>query len=219
MKKIFTLTLLLACFLSANSQLLENTSWRFRPLIVSNLSSLNGVDYDSIVMKFNNPDIFEVIGYSQQEGAQMGMKGFWSEMGNTGFFVDTMQTNQLCVPTDTCFFSFNIVDTVLNLSNMQDQCGVRATIMMGDYYGDNSASTASIAESDINFFSVFPNPAKDFIQLNEEYEEIQIIAADGKLMGNFYKKHIIFITDFPKGMYWISVEKNGRRVYKKLIKQ
>jgi minor extracellular serine protease Vpr len=89
----------------------------------------------------------------------------------------------------------------------------------------SSVENISISE---NLFSIFPNPAKDRVELRMENEiskiiEINIFSINGtlvkKIPGNHMSRLVIHTSDFSSGSYIISVQTEQSFEMKKLIIQ
>jgi hypothetical protein len=84
---------------------------------------------------------------------------------------------------------------------------------------DNSA----IRESELATISLFPNPAKNFIQIKgvSGIKEVKIYGIAGQLI-QLYKlsSNIMNISELPKGMYIVKITDNANRIYvRKMIKE
>ena len=71
-------------------------------------------------------------------------------------------------------------------------------------------------------FEIYPNPAKDFIRINTESQEVisyKIFDISGKQLssGNLSKSQTIDISRFSKGLYFIELELDNRTVIEKFI--
>ncbi len=219
MKRLYTLLCIsLVIITNSAAQTLENTSWRFRPQLITLLETLGSLSADSITMNFNSNHDFEVLVYDQGNFGVF-MKGYWEESGSSGLFVDTMQVNAVtCNTTDTCKFVFNILDTVLTLSQVVDQCPLRGSLMSGEYYGQNTISNSGMNELyPGNFIQLFPNPAQGYTTLPQQFETVKIISQEGKVLAEFYNIKVIPLDFLPKGIYYLATENEGKWGYGKLV--
>lgn len=78
---------------------------------------------------------------------------------------------------------------------------------------------------DDRFIEVYPNPAKDYVNINSEIETdilIEIYSITGaniKCLKLSKGTTNIDISDLAKGMYLIKIKSNSSQIYKKLIKE
>lgn len=83
--------------------------------------------------------------------------------------------------------------------------------------------TASTESNNLLKFSVYPNPAKDFITVNSENNNtIKIISSLGlevKTIKNASKSQVISIANLSSGLYFITVSSDNGSGIKKLIIQ
>jgi len=75
----------------------------------------------------------------------------------------------------------------------------------------------------VDFFNVFPNPAQDIIQLESSFdfekEDIQILNILGeKISFDMINNQRIDSSTWPKGLYFITLEMNDKKVTKRLLK-
>lgn len=124
-----------------------------------------------------------------------------------------------CMPTDTGRYDFVIVDTVLTLSNANDDCSIRSSILMGDYYGHNNIGLGFNNNLGTFGFSIYPNSVNDWLQLSEIFTQIRILDLTGKMVLGYKNSHKIEISDLSNGVYIIAVERSGRWEYRKFMKE
>jgi choice-of-anchor B domain-containing protein len=82
-----------------------------------------------------------------------------------------------------------------------------------------SMITIGLQENETFSFSLSPNPAADWIQLNEPFETVRIIDMQGQLIKQANNLQQIEISELAAGLYLIGVEKQGNWGYKKFIKE
>ncbi len=78
--------------------------------------------------------------------------------------------------------------------------------------------TSGVEDNHSFDFSIYPNPATEFIQLEEEYSTIRIIDINGKLVRQFQHTQTISVEDLSNGIYMMGVEKEGSWSFKKWVK-
>ena len=77
----------------------------------------------------------------------------------------------------------------------------------------------SIQDISILGIVIYPNPTKDIISIETRLEiDIEIYDVMGKLMINQKSKRID-LSNYPNGIYNMSILYNGNRYSKKVIKQ
>jgi hypothetical protein len=91
-----------------------------------------------------------------------------------------------------------------------------------------SVSSVLDDENNINFFSVYPNPATNnaTILIDTQAEQVQLTVYDvrGKIMfdaqipGGFQETSIS-LSDYEKGLYFVDLEFNGGKSTQRLILQ
>lgn len=79
--------------------------------------------------------------------------------------------------------------------------------------------TIGLEEPEAFSFSLTPNPATDWVQLNEPYETVKIMDLQGKLIRTVNQTQTLLVNDLSSGVYLVGVEKQGSWAYKKLIKE
>lgn len=81
-------------------------------------------------------------------------------------------------------------------------------------------STNEINNGDNNNISIYPNPAKDYLNINaDDIAFAQILSVDGKLIPTKLENKKINIISLPKGVYILQVKTKGKTFNKKFIKQ
>lgn len=85
-------------------------------------------------------------------------------------------------------------------------------------------STLSSNDTNLKYsdFSIYPNPAKDYIQLNQDEKIIDftIINSEGKIIRKTSKKgNKIYVNDLASGVYFLQLNNTeGTKIIKKFIK-
>lgn len=69
-----------------------------------------------------------------------------------------------------------------------------------------------------NHYQVYPNPIKDYFQVNGDYETISILGSNGKTFFSSTQKYVN-IQSLPSGMYFLKiVSSNNNIAYQKILK-
>ena len=93
------------------------------------------------------------------------------------------------------------------------------------YKKEHKTDSTSIREAEILIKSVYPNPAKDYVVVslkNNDPATIRVINVMGQVMrtvNTTEEKSRISTKDLSAGIYFLSVEQNGRRFTTKFSKQ
>ena len=77
-------------------------------------------------------------------------------------------------------------------------------------------STEQLYEKNSSVLRVFPSPAHTYIQLDQSYQNIQIIGTDGRIViqnGPYLKGQQISTESFPNGMYFILAKTQKSEFY------
>ncbi|MCY4418523.1 MAG: T9SS type A sorting domain-containing protein [Cytophagales bacterium] len=72
----------------------------------------------------------------------------------------------------------------------------------------NSEGPMSLSRRNLSRL-VYPNPVKDFLHLNEEYESLQIIDLLGKTHVSVKKERSVYVGFLPAGIYWLRIFPGG----------
>lgn len=220
MKNLYAIVFVLVYSFSSFSQNLDNTVWSFPPEKIAQLQgSFPGLD--SVKIFFEFPDLFHTINYTNGTEATVFDGSYTiNEVNNTGQVVDSTDGTTFCNPIDIVTFDYSVLDTVLTLSNvLSPTCSTWQIIIPGDYYLDKSSTTNSIKEQNELTFTIYPNPAADKIEFNQQIELIEIFDMTGKQILNLRNSKSVDIADISKGVYVIMLTQNGQRISKRLVVQ
>lgn len=110
-------------------------------------------------------------------------------------------------------------NTTINVSN------VNATISLepGEFkiYGSNAVSLG-IEDNSVETVTVYPNPSRDYISINESLSKITLYNVLGKKVleynGNFDKKHPFYIGTLAKGIYIVKMKREQQVLTAKIVK-
>ena len=89
----------------------------------------------------------------------------------------------------------------------------------------NALAMRSFAEETGEKVKIYPNPTKEMINidlLGQEFDEIQVFAADGTVVYTWDAKSdrmSIDVTQYPKGLYFVRFVSNGLATTKRFVKQ
>ena len=93
------------------------------------------------------------------------------------------------------------------------------------YKKEHKTDSTAIREAGRLITSLYPNPAKDYVVVslkNNDPATIRVINVMGQVMKTVYtteEKNRISTKDLSAGIYFLSVEQNGRRFTTKFSKQ
>lgn len=72
-----------------------------------------------------------------------------------------------------------------------------------------------------NSLIIYPNPAKRFFSLNNQVEKVSILDITGKLIktytGYTISSNNYDVDSLKKGIYFVEIKNNGKKIYKKLL--
>ncbi len=106
----------------------------------------------------------------------------------------------------TLTFDFSAIADSVNYDQIVVQFGGEGHFVPAQFYFDDIVllGATSIAEYDVQEFSVYPNPAKDRIILGQEFSEIRIYDISGKEVMNVNQpKGTLNVVELRSGMYII----------------
>jgi len=85
----------------------------------------------------------------------------------------------------------------------------------------NISATGINSISDYNALIIYPNPAKDFIEIKADFtfSSISILDISGKLLRQLNAVNKISVSDFPKGIYFIKLVGKETTKTRKFIKE
>lgn len=96
---------------------------------------------------------------------------------------------------------------------------MQGDIPNGTVYRISTTEPTAIEDWTTLLFTVFPNPAQDVINIEGEFEKVNILNLTGQLVKIAYTNSID-IADLNTGVYFVEVvSKNGEKATKKLIKR
>ncbi|QQY83224.1 T9SS type A sorting domain-containing protein [Tamlana sp. s12] len=93
-----------------------------------------------------------------------------------------------------------------------------------DYLRVTEEATASVDEATANGFAIYPNPAKDILNIKSKNLQISAVSIYDLLGKSVYQNNqfsgsIIDLSSFNKGVYFLKIEASGRTFSKKLVVQ
>lgn len=122
------------------------------------------------------------------------------------------------------FYQNNVQDLFeFQINNVEEESDLIITNALGDkaFYSTIPTGTASVEKQYLEKnIKVYPNPSTDkiFISFPEsvDVKPIKIFTLDMKEIG-IYKDKTIDVSAFSTGMYIISIEANGYKMFRKII--
>ncbi|MBK8627360.1 MAG: hypothetical protein IPN86_17880 [Saprospiraceae bacterium] len=78
---------------------------------------------------------------------------------------------------------------------------------------NQSVSTENIQYGENYYFTINPIPTSDFIVLDRDFDNINIIGIEGKVilsLSDYHKGDFINLSDIPNGIYFLLGTKNGQ---------
>ncbi|HIB38237.1 T9SS type A sorting domain-containing protein [Mesonia sp.] len=229
MKKIFTLiTILIGLNSYAQQEDLMEQVWILSELNISNSEITIPVDseIEEVILYFdtNQNLTTEVCDYLQS--------GFGFAIDETSLYIPELyQSFGDCNSTENNIFQGNYFSFFTQSSNALFSYEIvnngnistlTITAENGDYaiYNSQVLSTETILKDQ---FSIYPNPTTERFQIdklhNQLIREINVFSIDGKLVKNF-RQHKSFydISQLSNGIYFLSININGKNIVKKIIK-
>lgn len=152
----------------------------------------------------------------------------WSKVGNNYQLSWTPSTDNIVVYKYEIFANGNPVKTVLwdNSATIEGlnpstvySFSVRAMDYQGNYSGLSTGLSTGISETNIY---IFPDPADNMLQIKTPWNDYcsEIWTIEGKkIMTCGSNKTNIDVSGLQKGFYFLSIEKNGNRYFKKFVKK
>ena len=92
-----------------------------------------------------------------------------------------------------------------------------------DWQIDDSSSYSEncelgIVDETLLQFTIYPNPAKEFININSNFNSVKIINVHGQTVNEISETDKIDISSLVSGLYFIQISSEGNRITKKFIK-
>jgi hypothetical protein len=161
---------------------------------------------------FNNPYVWNFFGYDAQNADTLA-SGEYAFSGTDSTWKDVWLCYQLdfvAASTDSIKIRFTLKsDSVDNNREGWMIDNLNAHITMGHPVKD-------VAKS--NYFNVFPNPAKNIINIELQYvegyhiiEEMEFMSADGRVLKEWKKIPTRFwfdVSNYSAGMYYLKIRSN-----------
>ena len=104
-----------------------------------------------------------------------------------------------------------------------------ATVVLADVQADNGVvhvinkvllyTPTSVAKRSLESISISPNPANDFIRINNIEGTFQILNSNGALIKEGYTSEKINISDLSTGLYFVNVRSANGMIVSKFMKQ
>jgi len=127
------------------------------------------------------------------------------------FYMSTFHggNNANWAPTDTCFMWY---DDITISTSYDDVSYVECSNPDAAFFGEN-CNSAHISESgQIRQELLYPNPASVFVQLESEYDKIQIYNSAGKIMLTDINSRYISVETLPEGIYVMLLTKGAQQL-------
>jgi hypothetical protein len=152
----------------------------------------------------------------------------WSKTGNDYELSWTSSSDNNIVHQYEIYANGNLVKTVFwdsfaTINGLNPELNYTFAVRAKDYQG-NYSELASGMENLMTAlpFEVFPNPVYDCIKIKTDWQDyrIEILSVDGKQLMIYgdYATSSVDVSALNKGLYLISVEKEGKKYISKFIK-
>lgn len=109
---------------------------------------------------------------------------------------------------------------ISSMSNLEElEVYMEGDIPSGTVYRFSTSEPTSLEDWNTLLFTVFPNPAKDIVNIEGEFAKVNILNVTGQFVKQVYAKQID-ISDLDAGIYLLElISDNGDKITKKLIKK
>lgn len=175
--------------------------------------------------KQNNDDVLEVF-TSTDCGKTWVSKG--KRLGANLRTVTLPQTNPDWIPTDSTqwkTYSFSLLSNQLSSNFMFriDYISFYTNTFFIDDININAEAYNNIVKLPLENMSIVPNPAKDYIELAGDFDEVnlQMLDVNGRIvleMKGVKNGEKIAVENLPSGVYFIRLESENSYCVKKLLK-
>jgi len=114
--------------------------------------------------------------------------------------------------------------TIYFMITATDNDNAEDTYLDGTYIV--STSSSSNMNPDLNNLQIFPNPVKDKLTIKLPVNCPEITISLFNILGNeivnetirnYSEDYIVYFSDKPKGVYFLNISINGKKITKKII--
>ena len=136
--------------------------------------------------------------------------------------------NSLNAQTFIWDFGDGNTDSTANPTHTYDSSGTYivtlTTVDCGETYTFSDTLTAFVVSTNQqlsdDLFQLSPNPTTDFVQITTSIQnfKIYIYNQNGQLVGKSQNERQLDLSNFPKGLYYVNIEVDGKYLQKQLLK-